>query len=81
MAKGTTVTDFLTMRSARRQPKSRGSWLYGAGPFGLTLATAIVVHKVDVPYVWQILIAVLVALVVCPAPVLLVTVVFDRNRE
>jgi hypothetical protein len=31
--------DFLAMRSASRQPSARGSWLYGAGPFALIVAT------------------------------------------
>lgn len=81
MANWTTVIDFLTMRTARRQPKTRGSWLYGAGPFALIVATVFLVHEYDVPYVWQILIIVLVGVVMCPALVLLATVVFDRNPK
>ncbi len=71
--------DFLAMRSARRQPRTRGSWLYGAGPFVLILATGFIMNKYDVAYGWQILILVLVGVVVCPALVLLATVVFDQH--
>lgn len=81
MAKGSTMMDFLMMRSARRQPKTRGSWLYGAGPFALIVVTVFFLAKFDVPYGWKILIIVLVGFVVCPALVLLATVVSDRNRS
>ncbi len=79
MAKWTKVMDFLAMRSARHRPKTRASWLYGAGPFALIVATAFFLVESDLPYGWQILIIALVGVVVCPALVLLAAVLFDRN--
>lgn len=81
MAKWATVMDFLAMGSARRQPRTRGSWLYAAGPMALIVATVFFVDEYDVPYGWQILIIVLVGVVVCPALVLLATVVLNRNPK
>lgn len=81
MARWTTVMDFVAMRSASRQPRTRGSWLYGAGPFALVVATVLLVIRLDVPFGWQILITIVVGVVVCPALVLLATVVFDRNPK
>ncbi|MEO7127076.1 MAG: hypothetical protein ABI382_08920 [Nakamurella sp.] len=80
MAVHAAVMDFLAMRSARRQPKTRGSWLYGAGPFALIVATGVFMVGYDVPYWWAILVIVVEAVVVCPALVLLATVVFDRRE-
>lgn len=81
MASWATVLDFVSMRSARRQPKTRASWLYGAGPFALIVATLFFVEEMDLPYAWQVVIIVVVGVVVCPTLVLLATVVFDRTPE
>lgn len=91
MARGTTpappgarrvaVMDFLTMRRARDRPKTRGSWLYGAGPFALIVVTVFLLMSYHVPYGWQLLITALVAVLVCPALVLLATVLLDRTPQ
>ncbi len=69
------------MRSARHRPKTRGSWLYGAGPLVLVVATVFFLVKYHVPYGWAILTIALVGVVVCPALVLLATAMSDRNRR
>ena len=81
MATWPPVTDFLAMRRARRQPKARGAWLCGAGPFALILATTFFLVGYDVPYWWAIVILVLEVAVVCPALVLLATVLLDRTPQ
>lgn len=91
MARGTTpsppgarrvaVMDFLTMRRATDRPKTRGSWLYGAGTFALIVVTVLLLMIYHVPYGWQLLITALVAVVVCPALVFLATAVSDRIRK
>ncbi len=81
MTRSTVVMDFLAMRSARRQPRRRGSWLYGAIPFALIVATAFLMRASDAPYGWQIVTIVLVGVVLCPALVLLAATVSDRRHE